>query len=80
LKDKPGPGYLRVYMKCQLCLHIWEIEEFGLLFDILTAIEGCPSPIDRECPKVLQDTGRPSLELLKSEAVDNPYVVTGTFH
>lgn len=80
MKDKPEPEYLRVYMKCQLCLHTWEIEKFGLLFDILTAIEGCPSPMDRECSKVAQFTGRPSLEILKSEVIDNPYAVTGKLH
>jgi hypothetical protein len=64
-------------MKCQLCLHTWEIEEYGLLFDILVAVEGCPSPMDRECPKVAQFTGRPSLQALKYERVDSPYAVTG---
>ncbi len=77
---KPEPEYLRVYMKCQLCLHTWEIEKFGILFDILVSIEGCPSPMDRECSKVLQSTGRPSLEILKFEAMDNPYAVTGKLH
>ncbi len=78
--NKPEPEYLRVYMKCQLCLHTWEIEKFGILFDILVSIEGCPSPMDRECSKVAQFTGRPSLEVLKCEAIDNPYAVTGKLH
>jgi hypothetical protein len=76
--NKPKPEYLRVYMKCQLCLHEWQVEEYGLLFDIMMAIEGCPST-DRECSKVSSFTNRPSLEALKFEKVDNPFAVSGEF-
>ncbi len=70
------PRHLRLYMKCQLCLHEWSVEGYGLLYDMMLAIEGCPST-DRDCQKTLDWTKRPSLQALKHEVIENPHAVVG---
>ena len=74
-QEKSKPEYLRLYMRCQLCPHTWEIEEYGFLYDIMMKITGCP-----KCDEVSIWTNRPSLEALKFERIDNPYAVSGEFH
>jgi hypothetical protein len=67
---RPRSEHLKVDMRCQLCGYEWSVEFFGILWDIGTSIGGCP-----DCKGSLKSTGRASLQMIRFEQIDNPYIV-----